>query len=69
MCKAWVFTGITCAAREVIAKAFAAWRAGLHMYLEFGGNGPMQEGELQHTGNVAGRLLEVRRRGQASHQR
>lgn len=43
--------------------------AGSHMYLEFGGNGPMQEGELQHTGNVAGRLLEVRRRGQASHQR
>lgn len=37
---------------------------GSYMYLEFGGNG-----ELQHTGNVAGRQLEVRRRGQASHQR
>lgn len=28
MCKAWVFTGITCAAREVIAKAFTACGGG-----------------------------------------
>lgn len=64
-----MFTEITCAAREVIAKAFTARGAGSHMYLEFGGSGPMQEGEPQHRGNVVGRQLEVWRRGQASHQR
>lgn len=36
MCKAWVFTEITCAAREVIAKAFAAWWGFIHVLRVWG---------------------------------
>lgn len=57
MCKAWMFTGITNAAREIMAKAFTPWRGRFTHVLEFGGNGPMQEGEIQHTRNVVCRQL------------